>query len=83
MNSLMEPAQSVCPCFGGRSPVVIHDLALKMILLIFLWDCDVIDIHKNMNYSLQLTDTTVCTTQFIHKRPWLYIEIYNSSNLPL
>ena len=25
-NSPMEPIRSVCPCFGGRSPVVIYDL---------------------------------------------------------
>ena len=25
-NSSMEPARIVCPCFGGRSPVVIYDL---------------------------------------------------------
>ena len=22
----MEPTRSVCPCFGGRTPVVIYDL---------------------------------------------------------
>ena len=30
-NSSTEPAQSVCPCFGGRSPVVIYDLTVEFI----------------------------------------------------
>ena len=27
-NFAMEPARIVCPCFGGRPPVVIYDLTI-------------------------------------------------------
>ena len=29
-NSSMEPIRSVCPCFGGRSPVAIDDLTKEV-----------------------------------------------------
>ena len=28
-NFSMEPTRIVCPCFGGKSPLVIYDLTLK------------------------------------------------------
>ena len=42
----MEPARSVCLCFGGRSPVVIYDLTEEFIYITQIYTL-------NMNSSME------------------------------